>query len=79
MSGWLGETVGLVLPKTFIVLRIFPARETSLFLESVEGGLTFNPGSGFSLHQKRGCGDGEYNITRNKIPPISLDIKMIVK
>jgi len=79
MSGWLGETVGFVLPKTFIVLRIFLARETSLFLESVEGGLTFNPGSGFSLHQKRGCGMANTILPAIKIPPISLDIKMIVK
>ena len=51
--------------KNFYRFEDISGRETSLFPESVEEGLTFNPGSGFSFHQKRGSGDGGYNITRN--------------
>jgi len=53
--------------------------ETSHFPERVESGLTFYPESGFFISYKEATRVVDTGIPAMKIPPISLDIKMIVK
>jgi len=66
---------GSDLSETFIALRIFPVENYPFSLRVPGEGRLYS----FSWHQKQVGGIRASMIATIKIPPISLDIKMIVK